>query len=150
MRLVDLYFDRQNHLAFERTVVDLHRQQSHGSAFVVLWLGQLARAPNQHSLRLDSQVDPRPLDAGKIDTNSDAGLAAIGIDRRLPGMGRELKLRPRQLVRDVVQRAVEPAQLDAVDRVYFNKTTPLSIIATRSADSMRVSFEHEGLRGYLA
>ena len=64
-------------------------------------------------------------DAGQIDTDPDAFLAAIRVDRRFPGVGRELELRPRQLVSDVVQRAVEPAQLDAADWVHFKSNLPL-------------------------
>src|SRR5205807_9916664 len=116
-------------------------QQSDCAAFVVRRLRQFARPANQNPLRLNRQIDLRPLDPGQIDTDPDTFLAAISVDRRLPGVGRELKLRPRQLVSDVVQRAVEPAQLDAADRVHFNKTTLLSIIVTPTANSTRASFE---------
>src|ERR1041384_6548626 len=105
------------------------------------WLGQLARAANQNALRFNRQIDLRPLDTGKIDTNPDAFLAAIRIDLRFPGVGRELELRPRQLVSDVLQRAVEPAQLDAANRVHLNKPTRFSIIVTLTADPARASFE---------
>src|ERR1051325_4895097 len=103
------------------------------------WLGQLARAANQNALRFNRQIDLRALDTGKIDTNPDAFLAAIRIDLRLPRVRRKLELRPRQLVSDVLQRAVEPAQLDAANRVHLSKTTRFSIIVTPTADLARAS-----------
>src|SRR5204863_9017788 len=108
--------------------------------FIGRGLGQFARAANQDPLRLDCQIDLRPLDSCEIDTNPDTLLAAISVDRRLPGVGRELKLRPRQLVSDVLQRAVEPAQFNAANRVHF-KSNLASKLITRKARSSRASFE---------
>src|ERR1051326_8515764 len=105
------------------------------------WLGQFARAANQNALRLNRQIDLRPLDTGKIDTDPDAFLAAISIDLGFPGVRRELELRPRQLVSDVLQRTMEPAQLDAANRVHLNKTTRFSIIVTPTGYLTRASFE---------
>ena len=51
-------------------------------------------------------------------------MTAIGVNRGLPGVWRKLReLRARQLVGDIVQRAMQPAQLDAADRVHATIVT---------------------------
>src|SRR6202040_1090878 len=90
------------------------------------WLRQYPRPANQNAPRLDREIDLRPLHAGEIDTDTDTFLAAISVNGRLPGVRRKLKLRPRQLVGDVVQRALEPAQLNAADRIHFKSDLPLN------------------------
>src|SRR5437588_2616110 len=103
------------------------------------WLRQFARTANQDALRLDREIDVRSPDARKIDTDANALLAPVSIDGRLPGVRRELKLRTRQLVSDVVQRAVEPAQFNAADRIHFKNDLPLNKLRGRRAPRVPLS-----------
>src|SRR5437660_4084946 len=91
LRFANFDFGRQRDFALERSVIDLHRQQSDRATFVVARLGQLARAANQDALWFNCKIDLRPFYPGEIDTDPDAFFAAIRIDRRLPSVRCELK-----------------------------------------------------------
>src|SRR5213076_2443125 len=80
---------------------------------------------NHHSLRFDGQIDERTIDSRQIDANANAFFAAICIDRRLPGMRcKPGKMRTRQFVSDILQRAMQPAQLNVPDWIHWNAKLP--------------------------
>jgi hypothetical protein len=89
-------------------------------------LGHIARTANNEALGLHRKIDARPLDSGKIDTDPNAFVAAIRVDRRLPGVRpKPGKLQTRQLGCHIMKRAVQPAQFDGAvwihDKINFDR-----------------------------
>src|SRR6266404_8845195 len=110
-----LYIDfvGQPYFAFEWAVIDFHRDHLQSGIFLATWLGHIAHTADRQALSLNREIDIRALDSGKIDTNRDAFFAAIGVDGRPPSVRTGTrKAQPGQLMRHIVDRAVQPAQPD--------------------------------------
>src|SRR5207247_10680498 len=105
------------------------RQQLDGMSLPVGWLRQFTRAANYHAPRFNREVDERAFNSRQIDANANACLATVRVDGRLPGVCKSGKLRTRQFVGDIVQRAMEPAQLNVPDWVHrwFDRTLTISM-----------------------
>jgi hypothetical protein len=116
-RLVDFHFGWQWHFPDEGAIINLHCQQLHGMSLRIGRFRQLACAANHDPPRFNGEVDDGAINSRQIDANANACLAAVRIDGRLPGVCKSGKLRTRQFVGDIVQRAMQPAQRYVFDRV---------------------------------
>src|SRR5207249_2001903 len=151
VRFVDLYFRWHYDFAFERSVIDLHRQQLHLAPLGVGRLWQLACAANQHAPRFHRQIDERTFNACKVNTDADAFFAAIRIDCRLPSVRRKSReSRACQFRSHLMQRAVQPAQLDAANWVHWNVNLhPTRSVFNRSAIIKARIAERNSAWGYV-
>src|SRR5436309_1986034 len=119
MRLVDFHFGRQWHFPYERSIINLHRQELQGASLVIGWLRKFACATDDDAPRFHGQINERAVDSGQFNADTDAVFAPVRVDRRLPGVPcKPRKLRTRQFVRDIVQCAMQPAQLDVPNWVH--------------------------------
>jgi hypothetical protein len=80
----DINRRRQWHLALKRAVIDFERQHLHRATFVIGRLRRFAFPADDDALRLDRQVNRRPIDPGQINADADGRFAAERIDRGLP------------------------------------------------------------------
>ena len=91
----------------------------HQLLVVIGWLRKFACATDDDAPRFHGQINERAVDSGQFDADTDAVFAPVRVDRRLPGVPcKPRKLRTRQFVRDIVQCAMQPAQLDVPNWVH--------------------------------
>jgi hypothetical protein len=119
VNILNIDFGGEMKLAVEHAVIDFHRNRLDRPALLLARLRNVAHSADGNVAIPHGQFDCRTLNSGKFDADPDAFLAAVGINGRLPRRRRTLRqTSPCNMRRDLVQRAVQPAQSDCANRFH--------------------------------